>query len=249
MRPSSISFDERELRDLAADAVERREHDRLRRVVDDEVDAGQVLERADVAALAADDPALHVVGGKLDERDRRLGGVAGRDALESVGDEVPGAALGLGARLLLESGARGGRARAGSAPRTARAGAPSPRSTVMPEIRSSSRELALLRLLQLLLELLGVRPRGRRRPARGVRAPSACGRSPRPCARTRSSIFMISARRSATSGSISARSWTASSRASICASRRSRLGLALARPASSSWRVRRAAPSRDPANA
>ena len=58
---------ERQLRDLAADAVERREDDGLRRVVDDEVDAGQVLERADVAALAADDPPLHVVGGELDD--------------------------------------------------------------------------------------------------------------------------------------------------------------------------------------
>ena len=58
---------ERHPRDLAAEAVERREHDRLRRVVDDEVDAGQVLERADVAALAADDPALHVVGRELDD--------------------------------------------------------------------------------------------------------------------------------------------------------------------------------------
>ena len=75
MRPSSISFDERDLRGLAADAVERREHDRLRRVVDDEVDAGEVLEGADVAAFAADDPALHVVGRELDERDGRLGRV------------------------------------------------------------------------------------------------------------------------------------------------------------------------------
>ena len=88
-------------RDLAPDAVERREHDRLGRVVDDEVDAGEVLERADVATLAADDPALHVVGGELDERHGRLGGVARGDPLECVGDEVPGAPLGLGLRLLL----------------------------------------------------------------------------------------------------------------------------------------------------
>ena len=52
---------ERELRHLAADAVERREHDCLRRVVDDEVDAGEMLERANVATFAADDPPLHVV--------------------------------------------------------------------------------------------------------------------------------------------------------------------------------------------
>src|SRR5436190_1508551 len=93
---------ERQLRDLAPHAVERREDDRLRRVVDDEVDAGEVLERADVAALPPDDPALHVVGGKLDDRHRRFGGVAGRDTLQRVGDEVPGTSPRLDLRLLLE---------------------------------------------------------------------------------------------------------------------------------------------------
>ncbi len=44
--------------DLTADAVEGRQHHRLGRVVDDDVDAGEVLERADVAALATDDAAL-----------------------------------------------------------------------------------------------------------------------------------------------------------------------------------------------
>ena len=53
---------ERHARDLAAHAVEAGEDDRVGRVVDDEVDAGEVLQRADVAALAADDAALHVVG-------------------------------------------------------------------------------------------------------------------------------------------------------------------------------------------
>ena len=108
---------QRQPRDLAADAVERGEHDRLRRVVDDEVDAGEVLERADVAALAADDPALHVVGGELDERDRRLGGVARGDALERVGDEVARAALRLGRAPPPRAGGRGARARGGRAPR------------------------------------------------------------------------------------------------------------------------------------
>ena len=89
-------------RDLAPDAVERREHDGVRRVVDDEVDAGQVLERADVPALAADDPALHVVGRKLDERHRRLGGRARRNPLQRIGDEVPRTPLRLGRGLLLE---------------------------------------------------------------------------------------------------------------------------------------------------
>jgi hypothetical protein len=66
---------ERQLRGLAADPVERREDDRLRRVVDDEVDAGQVLERADVPALAADDAGPSCRRRKLDERDGRLRGV------------------------------------------------------------------------------------------------------------------------------------------------------------------------------
>jgi hypothetical protein len=91
---------ERHPGDLATQSVERREDDRLRRVVDDEVDAGEVLERADVAALAADDPTLHVVRRELDDGHRGLGGVAGGDALERVGDQVAGAAACLGAGLL-----------------------------------------------------------------------------------------------------------------------------------------------------
>ena len=63
---------------------------------------GEVLERADVATLPADDPPLHVVGGELDDADRRLGRVARGDALQGVGDERPRAALGVGAGLLLE---------------------------------------------------------------------------------------------------------------------------------------------------
>ncbi len=54
-------LEQRDLRDLAPDRVERRQDDGLRGVVDDHVHAGQVLERADVAALTADDAPLHVV--------------------------------------------------------------------------------------------------------------------------------------------------------------------------------------------
>ena len=92
---------ERQLRDLAADPVERREHDGMGRVVDDHVDAGQVLERPDVPALAADDPPLHVVARELDHRHRRLGGVARGDALERVGDERARTPPRLAAGLLL----------------------------------------------------------------------------------------------------------------------------------------------------
>ena len=99
---------QRHPRQLAADAVERGEHDRLRRVVDDEVDARQVLERADVAPLAADDAALHVIGRQLDHRDRRLGRVAGGDALERVRHEIARAPARLAPRLLLELARRAG---------------------------------------------------------------------------------------------------------------------------------------------
>ena len=92
---------ERDAADLAADRVEAREDDGLGRVVDDQVDAGQLLEGADVAALAADDAALHVVARDVDDRDGRLGGVVGGDALDGDADDVAGLLVGLlaGARL------------------------------------------------------------------------------------------------------------------------------------------------------
>ena len=93
---------ERHPGDLAADAVEAGEDHRVRRVVDDEVDAGEVLERADVAALAADDAALHVVGGQLDDRDGRLGGVAGGEPLHDDGEDVAHAPVGVALGLLLD---------------------------------------------------------------------------------------------------------------------------------------------------
>lgn len=46
---------------LATDRIEARKHDGLRRVVDHKVDAGNLLEGADVATLAADDATLQVV--------------------------------------------------------------------------------------------------------------------------------------------------------------------------------------------
>ena len=92
---------ERQPGHLAAQWVERREDDRVRSVVDDEVDAREVLERADVAAFPPDDPPLQVVRGELDDGDRRLGGVARGDALESVRHEGASTAPGIRAGLLL----------------------------------------------------------------------------------------------------------------------------------------------------
>ena len=81
--------------DLAADRVEARQDDGLRRVVDDQVDAGGLFEGPDVAALAADDPALHLVRRQVDDRDRVLGRVVGGDALDRGDDDVAGLVLGI----------------------------------------------------------------------------------------------------------------------------------------------------------
>ena len=81
--------------DLAADGIEARQDDGLRGVVDDQVDAGRLLEGPDVAALAADDPALHLVARQVDDRDRVLGRVVRGDALHRRDDDVAGLVVGL----------------------------------------------------------------------------------------------------------------------------------------------------------
>ncbi len=69
--------------------------DRLGRVVDDEVDAGGLLEGPDVASLAADDPALHLVRRQVDDRDGVLGRVVGGDPLDGGHDDVASPILGV----------------------------------------------------------------------------------------------------------------------------------------------------------
>ena len=93
---------ERQARRLAAHPVEAGEHDGLRGVVDDEVDAGHVLEGADVAAFAADDATLHVVGGQVHDRHGGLGHVVGGGALDRQREDVARPPVGLAARLLLD---------------------------------------------------------------------------------------------------------------------------------------------------
>src|ERR687897_3265708 len=80
--------------DLAPDRVEAGQQDRLGGVVDDQVDAGDGLEGPDVAALAADDAALHVVRRQREDSDGRLRGLLGRDPLDGQGDDLAGAAVG-----------------------------------------------------------------------------------------------------------------------------------------------------------
>ncbi len=92
--------------DGLAHAVEAAHGDDAGRVVDDDVDASGLLDGADVASLAADQPALHVVAGDLHRaHDGVCGGLA-RIALDRLQRDlarpVGGARLGLGNELLLE---------------------------------------------------------------------------------------------------------------------------------------------------
>ena len=86
---------QRQAGDLAADGVEAREHDGLGRVVDDQVDAGGLLERPDVATLAADDPALHLVAREVHDGDGVLRRVVGGHALHRGDDDLARLLLGL----------------------------------------------------------------------------------------------------------------------------------------------------------
>ena len=67
---------------FAAHVVEGADDDDAWRVVDDHVDAGRLLERADIAAFAADDAPFHVVAGNVDGADGRVGGVLRGVALD-----------------------------------------------------------------------------------------------------------------------------------------------------------------------
>ena len=92
---------ERQSRDFASDPVEAGEDHSARRVVDDEVDAGEHLQRADVAPLAPDDAALQVVRLQRDHRHRRLVRVAAGESLHAGREDAASAPVRLAARLLL----------------------------------------------------------------------------------------------------------------------------------------------------
>ncbi len=103
MDPAVLNqFDHRQLGDLAADVVEGRNDDHARGIVDDHVDARLLLEGADVAALAANDAALHLVVGNVDGRDGGFGGVRGGVALNRHGQHFARLAVALRLEVVLE---------------------------------------------------------------------------------------------------------------------------------------------------
>ena len=92
----------RQPRNLAAHGVKRRNGDRLGRVVDDEVDTRDRLEGADVAALAADDAALHLIVRQRHNGNGGLGHMVRRAALDGGGDDLPRQRIGVVLELLLD---------------------------------------------------------------------------------------------------------------------------------------------------
>ena len=88
--------------DFPPDGIKAGQDDRLGRVVDDQVDARRGLQGADVAPLAADDAALHLVVGQVDHGDRGLGHVVRRALLNRQGDDVAGLFIGLVLCLALD---------------------------------------------------------------------------------------------------------------------------------------------------
>ena len=57
---------------LAPDRFKSGNNNGFRRVIDDQIHACHCLERSDISALTSDDPSLHLITGKLHDRDRRL---------------------------------------------------------------------------------------------------------------------------------------------------------------------------------
>ncbi len=93
---------QREPADLAPYRIETGQQDGFWSVVDDEVDAGHRLERADVPALTADNPALHLVAGQMQDGHDRLGGLFGGDPLDRQRHNLPGPYLTVCPCLLLD---------------------------------------------------------------------------------------------------------------------------------------------------
>ncbi len=84
---------ERDAGRLTPHRIEGGEHHRLRRIVDDDVHTGRLLEGPNVATFASDDASLHLVGRKLDDGHRGLGRVVGREALNGEPDDLLGFAV------------------------------------------------------------------------------------------------------------------------------------------------------------
>ena len=101
MRPVLHEPRERHPRDLAPDRIKRADRHRIGGVVDDQVDARGRLDGPDVAPLAPDDAALHIVAADGHDRDGRLRRHLPRVALDRGRDHIAGPGGGGRLRLAL----------------------------------------------------------------------------------------------------------------------------------------------------
>ena len=102
MRPSRIRRLQRQTGHLAANRIKRGDDNGLGRVVDDQIDARRGFERANVAAFAADDAALHILVGQVDHGNGGLGHMVGSAFLNGQRDNVAGFLFALFLGVLLD---------------------------------------------------------------------------------------------------------------------------------------------------
>ena len=87
--------------DLTAHRIKSGKYNRLRRIIDDQLDAGQLLQCTDITSLTADDAALHIIIRKLHDGNGRLRHLIGCATLNRIHDIVAGTLLRLFLRLIV----------------------------------------------------------------------------------------------------------------------------------------------------
>ena len=95
---------QRKPRDLPFDGVVAGKGDGLGGIVDDEIHAGQVLQRADIASFAADDAALHLIVGQRHHRNGDLRHMVAGAALNRGRKDLAGLFVAFLLQLLLKLG-------------------------------------------------------------------------------------------------------------------------------------------------
>ena len=88
--------------DFTPHRIEAGDGNDLRRVIDDQVDAGLLFERANIATFTADNAALHVVGRQWHDRNRCFSHVIGGDALHGGSENLARPPIGFLTNFLLD---------------------------------------------------------------------------------------------------------------------------------------------------
>ena len=76
--------------DFTAYRIKSRNDDGFRRIINDEINARRRFKGADIAALAADDAALHIVIGQIDNGNCRFSHMVSRATLNRQRDDITG---------------------------------------------------------------------------------------------------------------------------------------------------------------